>query len=679
MPESDDRTALPRADAPASAGAAQKPSVRPPGGTASLIGTVISGRYRIDKLLGEGGMGAVYRAEHTHMRKRLAVKVLHAEMSRLPEVVARFEREAMAAAHIDHPNVAAATDFGKLEDGSFFLVLEYVEGRSLREVVAEGPLELGRSLRILRQTVAGLQRAHAMGIVHRDLKPENVMLIDRDGEADFVKVLDFGIAKVPVGALTHQVDTNPPPGTALTQLGMVYGTPEYMAPEQALGQVVDQRADLYALGIITFEMLAGVRPFDHTSKVTLLGMHVTAAVPPFSDKRAGLVVPAEVDAIVRKMLEKEADARYADARELMDAIDSVWVGSWGSIPGTRTSYAGVAPASLPRGAGSISDVAMPGAPATVTGRQPAADLAVRAAHALTRVRANPKPYAIGAAATVASVTLLALLAGGSGKDKGGGVTPGEGPTTPSTASAGAGAGAGAGNGTGTGAGNGTAGTDVPPDVNAQIAAAVQSVERGDYGTAIGKLTDLEKDYGNRPDIHRALEKAYTATNNTKDALRETELLLKTDPKAMTDMKIAENVRNAAIGRVAPDAAFTLLETRMGAVGADILYDIAYGASGAQYPQAAQRAQRSLQRPDVRKVASPGLAVTVEIRLASGCESKRALLPRAKDAGDTRTLTVLKSYSSTRGCGFANAKDCWPCLRKENVLARTIQGIEERIR
>src|SRR5580698_8987609 len=178
-----------------------RPSQRA-GGPESLVGHILSGRYFIERLIGEGGMGAVYQAEHTHMHKRLAVKVLHPEMSRLPEVVARFEREAMAAAHIDHPNVAAATDFGKLDDGSFFLVLEYVEGKSLREAINDGPLELGRVLRICRQITGALGRAHALGIVHRDLKPENVMLVNRDGDPDFVKVLDFGIAKVPVGELS---------------------------------------------------------------------------------------------------------------------------------------------------------------------------------------------------------------------------------------------------------------------------------------------------------------------------------------------------------------------------------------------------------------------------------------------------------------------------------------------
>jgi serine/threonine protein kinase len=291
-----------------------------PGGPESLVGTTLSGRYLIERLIGEGGMGAVYQAEHTHMRKRLAVKVLHPEMSRLPEVVARFEREAMAAAHIEHPNVAAATDFGKLEDGSFFLVLEYVEGRSLRDAIAEGRLELGRALHVGRQIASALGRAHALGIVHRDLKPENVMLVARDGDPDFAKVLDFGIAKVPVGELVGEAKVG---GQVLTQLGMVYGTPEYMAPEQALGQPVDARADLYALGVILFEMLAGVRPYEHESKVTLLGMHVTAPIPKMSARAPGTDVPPEVEALVAKLLAKEASARHADAKELTDAIDDL--------------------------------------------------------------------------------------------------------------------------------------------------------------------------------------------------------------------------------------------------------------------------------------------------------------------------------------------------------------------
>ena len=216
----------------------------------SLVGQVVSGRYRILSLLGEGGMGAVYLAEHTLMRKRVALKLLHAEMSRDEEVLARFRREAEAAAHVEHPNVAAATDFGQTDDGAFFLVLEYVEGTSLRDTLQKGALSAERSLHVARQIALALERAHGAGIVHRDLKPENVMLVQRGDDPDFVKVLDFGIAKVE----SHlQRDAGQP----LTRLGTILGTPEYMAPEQALGEAVGPGADLYAVGVILYEMLTG--------------------------------------------------------------------------------------------------------------------------------------------------------------------------------------------------------------------------------------------------------------------------------------------------------------------------------------------------------------------------------------------------------------------------------------
>ena len=284
-----------------------------------LIGQVISGRYRIDELIGEGGMGAVYRATHTHMRKRLAVKVLHPEMLGLTEAVERFEREAIAGAHIEHPNVAAATDFGKLEDGSHFLVLELLEGDDLRTVIGRGPLAPERALKVVRQIALALRAAHSLGIVHRDLKPENIMLVQKEREGEVVKVLDFGIAKVPVNDLAATRGSRT--AAALTQLGMVYGTPEYMAPEQALGEGIDGRADLYALGVMFYEMLCGYRPFDANSRVALLGMVATKRPPLLGDRVPGTSVPREIEEIVMHLLEKTAAERYQDADALLEALD----------------------------------------------------------------------------------------------------------------------------------------------------------------------------------------------------------------------------------------------------------------------------------------------------------------------------------------------------------------------
>src|SRR5690349_19504922 len=161
---------------------------------ADRVGQLISGRYRITSLVGEGGMGAVYLAEHAHMRKRFALKLLHPKMAENEEVLARFRREAEAAAHVEHPNIVAATDFGQTEDGAFFLVLEYVDGTTVRSVLADGPFSVARALHIARQIALALDRAHGASIVHRDLKPENVMLVTKEQDRDFVKVLDFGVA-----------------------------------------------------------------------------------------------------------------------------------------------------------------------------------------------------------------------------------------------------------------------------------------------------------------------------------------------------------------------------------------------------------------------------------------------------------------------------------------------------
>ncbi|HEY8945881.1 MAG TPA: serine/threonine-protein kinase, partial [Polyangiaceae bacterium] len=274
----------------------------------ALIGTVVGGRYKIEALLGTGGMGAVFRAEHVHMRKAVAVKVLHREMTLFPEVVARFEREAVAAGRIEHPHVAAATDFGRLEDGSFYMVLEFVEGKSLSALLkSEGPLPETRALGIARQIADALSAAHGANIVHRDLKPENVMLVDRDGRADLVKVLDFGIAKVQLGSTGEQ---------ALTQLGSVFGTPEYMAPEQAQGLPVDARADLYTVGLILYEMLSGVSPFRHDEIVVVLTRQITAEPEPLPE-----TITVETRELVYTLLKKDAKERVQTAAELRERLE----------------------------------------------------------------------------------------------------------------------------------------------------------------------------------------------------------------------------------------------------------------------------------------------------------------------------------------------------------------------
>ncbi len=618
-------------------------------------------------------MGAVYQAEHTHMRKRLAVKVLHPEMSRMPEVVARFEREAMAAAHIEHPNVAAATDFGKLDDGSFFLVLEYVEGKSLREAQARrARWSSGARCTSRGRSRARLGRAHALGIVHRDLKPENVMLVERDGDPDFVKVLDFGIAKVPVGALGGDTASNKAPGQVLTQLGMVFGTPEYMAPEQALGQDVDLRADLYALGVMIFEMLTGKRPFEHASKVALLGMHVTAPIPSMAERAPDANVPAEVEAIVKRLLAKEATARFADARELVEALDAVEavLAANGRIamPLPPTSMQGPPRPSLSDAGASGPRAVMALGPTSLAQPRIASGQGSAAQGLPSLVSAT---FGLSGTPTPRTLTWLAVAGGGIGLlivaavvalvvNMNHGTT---GPVPSALASGSASAGP----------------APPPPDpaVDEVVVAAQAKIDKGDFATAIDELTGVEKKPPDRADVHALLERAYKGAGNTAGAMREAGLWLAADPNAVADLKLQEDIRNAALMHDAQDDAFALLESKMGMRGIDLLYDIGYGSSGKLYPQAATRARHSLDSQDIRGRASPALSVLLQFKDAKTCDQKHDLLGDARDKGDSRMVPMLQGYQAVRGCGFLGRSDCYPCMHRDKQLGDAIAAISGR--
>ena len=298
-----------------------------------LIGTIVVERFRLTEKLGAGGMGAVYRGEHIALKKRVAVKFLHREMTSNPEIVERFKREAEIASTLDHPNVAAVIDFGPLPDGTFYLVMEFVEGRSLRQLLeTDGKLAPGRALRILRQVGAALARAHREQIVHRDLKPENIIVADREGERDLVKVIDFGIAR------------RQSAGPQLTQLGAVFGTPEYMAPEQAMGQSVDAGADQYALGVIAFELLTGRRPFHADDGIDLLRMHVGAPIPRATEFAPEL--PPAVDSVLERMLAKRAADRFENVSAAIAALEQTLQGLATAPYAAVPSSGGAVPSSL---------------------------------------------------------------------------------------------------------------------------------------------------------------------------------------------------------------------------------------------------------------------------------------------------------------------------------------------
>ena len=278
-----------------------------------LVGKTIGGRYFIKRQLARGGMGVVYEAEHVGLDKRVAVKFILDRFGDDREALHRFHREARTASRIGHQNIIDITDIGETEDGKSFLVMEYLEGSDLGQVlVATGRMEPSRAVHIVGQVLAGLAAAHGQGIIHRDMKPANVFLTERAGVADFVKIMDFGISKV-VAARDARV--------RLTETGVAMGTPIYMAPEQAEAKEdVDHRIDVYAVGVMLYEMLAGEPPFNANSYVALVQMHVGNPPPPLGERRPDL--PAPLVRAVHKALEKKPERRFADATEFAAALPS---------------------------------------------------------------------------------------------------------------------------------------------------------------------------------------------------------------------------------------------------------------------------------------------------------------------------------------------------------------------
>jgi serine/threonine-protein kinase len=286
--------------------------------TSALVGKLVATRYRVVKQLGEGGMGEVFLAQHEALEKPVALKVLKHEYTEREDVVARFQQEAKSASRIKHPNVVDVFDFGQLDDGRFFLALEYLEGHDLGVEMDKGRLSPSRSIDIVLHVCAALGAAHVADVVHRDMKPENVFLC-RHGKTETVKIVDFGIAKL--RAIGEGLEGGPK-ARRLTRAGAIFGTPEYMAPEQVEGTDVDARADVYAVGVMLYELLTGRVPFSGTSPVHTLTLVVRDPVPKFHDVDPTHDVSAMLEAVVMQALEKSPGARFASMDELAAALRS---------------------------------------------------------------------------------------------------------------------------------------------------------------------------------------------------------------------------------------------------------------------------------------------------------------------------------------------------------------------
>lgn len=576
----------------------------------ALIGQTLGGRYLVTSLIGSGGMGAVYRAEHIQLQKPVALKVLNAEMAQHREAALRFEREAMVSARIMHPHVVSANDSGRLPDGSLYLVLEFVQGRSLRQLIEqEGRLPIPRAVAIAGQIAEALAAAHAAEIVHRDLKPGNVMLLARESNAEFVKVLDFGLARV-VG--------QPSSGEALTRTGAVFGTPEYMSPEQARGEVVDHRADLYALGVILYELLTGKPPFQAQELVAVLIKHLQEAPPPLPPD-----IPEPLARYVMSLLEKQPSQRPSDALSVVKTLRRLVPATF-SVPPPNSSPLAAAPTTRPPaaqrsllerveplrrqvlqlvqwGLNGLRALREPGAAAGLARRHPARAVGV-----------------LGSAL----VTLIALvvLAWPSGD-----------PELEQRASLG------------------------QPDAIGELAAVPSAKRTGAASLALGT--------------------GYVSTGKSESALEAFRAAVSADPELQENPDLLRGVRRLVEDPVTRDAAAELAAEKLGARGADLLFDV--WISTPEKTPATRAARKWLDTDSVRAAASPALLLALDIREAKGCSKLKELLPRAKEHADERSLTSLKRLQKKGGCGFLGLEDCYGCLRDGLVLDEAVSAASGR--
>jgi serine/threonine-protein kinase len=631
----------------------------------ALVGTVLSGRYRIVELLAMGGVGAVYLGEHVKMHKHVAVKVLHPDAQSLPEIAARFEREAVAGAHIQHPNVAVATDFGELEDGTHFLVLEYVKGTTLRQVIKRGPLPVARAVNITKQIAAALAATHAAQIVHRDLKPRNVMLIE--GERDVVKLIDFGLAKLSlkevseVAAMRESMSEHQITGT-----GAVFGTIAYLAPEATLGMdAVDARADLYALGLVFYEMLAGKHPFDTTDPVQLFKHHARTPPPPIEKRAPGVVVPPAVEAVVQKLLAKERDQRYPTAEAVIAALDAAWDG--GSLtptpspvsiegsefpgPSIQQSILPPAPVSLPPPTASTPppvpvEVTATPVPAAQPASKPPPSAAppsmpsATAPSAVTDVpiatppRSRPRwVYPAGLAALVVAIAVVwwplihrdAPPAAGSAA-----------PVASATATA------------------------APTTVTASTSTAAAKATAAPSAAPAAPAMD--------PQVARVQLRKAAAARDKVRAVEAFYALAASEPAAFHEPAIAIAARDLAAtvalgGGDDTTRVFDKLAHDLGGDGLDILYEIVRVRGGSK---AAAQAEARLREPGAMDRATPALRVTWTLREAP-CGEKAALLDRAVADGDLRTLMIMQTTATA-------------CLGPQNdALKAAIKALKQKVR
>lgn len=578
-------------------------------------------------------MGEVYRATHILMEKTVAIKILRPQLEQREELIERFRREAQAAAHIDHPNICQATDFGQMDDGTFFLVIEYLEGQTLKDRLRlDGPMSPEQAIDIAAQMASALERAHQLDIIHRDLKPENIMLVERDGQQDTVKILDFGVARV---RLTEQhADAQ------LTQAGTVWGTPTYMSPEQATGSEVDGRADLYSLGVILYEMLSGRPPFEGNNSARVMASHVTLKPQTLREICPELRLPDGLEDLVLKLLEKEPDARPQTATELHERLDALSSSSEQSAPKTVLSQ-----------------------------RQDNAPKA-RKDQLITTVKSalygpfswfREQPlWAQGSMLGLSAgffllITLLPLLFLMSSSE-------------PSAAQ------------------NEEKREKIERDLEDERTQFLETADLLDLPIALkeGRTTDAlnaldeaEEAYGDNPHFWYLSGRVNAARGRWQASMDAYERTLSAEALYANDDELNEDVFERFADKSATRAADAkkIIERHLDTPAANDR--LAEQAKFGRLAAIRKRALDVLMDTGRIDLLERWNQLSVEMNHTKGCVARRPIIEKIVKEGDPRGVEILEKFAKkpTRGCGFLNLEDCYSCMR--NDLKKAIKTLETK--
>jgi hypothetical protein len=542
------------------------------------------------------------------MKKVLALKLLRPEYSSLEDAARRFEREAQSASRLSHPNIIAVTDFGHGAGGELFLVMEFVAGEPLSDVLArDGRMEPARACNVARQMLLALEHAHRQGVIHRDLKPANVMLVkDSDpSKPEAVKILDFGIAK-----MTQSQGSSDEP---LTRGVMIFGTPSYMSPEQAAGQEADGRADLYSCGVILYEMLTGRRPFQCDDLVKLLAMQITAPPPRFAEVAPEVRVSPELEAIVMRALEKERDKRFASAADFHAALDrsSTDVAELGARFAANSVRMGItagakvwarrgeAMAFLRRAWSKIVEV---------KGR-----LDQRAQPLLKHLPAPARRYAIPGVATLLLIILLWPSGGGTRK----GASPKTEPPKPKPVAA---------------------------ELKSPIQHIEETMSKGQLTEARVLIMQQISAHPNEGRVRYLLGNLEFADKNPSAGLQAYEEALRLDPSLRGDAALLVNIRTELSDKKVGFIALEMLAKQVGKPASDLLADIASDDKRPEFRKAARDACETIGcKGKVDLVASYAL----DLSQAHTCDEKRVAVQKLGETGDPKAIDPLRKARAER--------------------------------